>query len=394
MKKKEAGYLKTFFNKATKGFTDPTDYLVADITGNGKYIGTIIEANQNSDTSFCWLEGDERIYVDDAKTPAFYGTGTEDYFNSTFYFYLDEYSLQQNGMTNSDLHYHKSMYRFHLTDPINFQKYIRFQIEHGDYNNKLGNYQSLAFAYVQSSNYVITDSIDVGKTISEQQHQYTMSNGKIVIDKISAFEGEKYMNVLRHDGYSISDSTEFTVIISPQNKGVRLLRTFDYSIKNQTANVFVDDSLVGQWLNAGFNTTSMFREEYFVVPEKFTANKSSLKVKIVNVNSSSRWTELYYKVYSIVDSSLVTETKNFVNDLSFKISPTLTRDKITIQANDERITSIALYNDSGVLISIFRKEPKDFSSIIDLSRYASGTYYISILQQNNVLKTEKIILVH
>ncbi|MDB5227878.1 MAG: hypothetical protein JWN78_2071, partial [Bacteroidota bacterium] len=365
--KKETGYLKTYFNKGTKGFSDRTDYLVADITGKGRYVGTVIEADQNSDTSFCWLEGDERIYVDEARTPVFYGTGTEDYFNSTFYFYLDEYSLQQSGMTNSDLYYHKSMYRFHLTDPINFQKNIRFQIEHGDYNNKLGNYQSLAFAYVQPSNYLLTDSIDVGNTISEQQHQYITPNGKIYIDKISAFEGEKYTELLRQDGYSISDSTQFRVNISSQNKGVRLLKTFDYSIKNQAANVFVDDSLVGQWLNAGFNTTSMFREEYFVIPEKYTANKSTLQIKMVNVNVSSRWTELYYKVYSVVDSFVISTGKNSVTALSYKIFPTITKNKVTIQTNDERVTSYVITNSFGDLITNINVDPKSFTTTIDLS---------------------------
>ena len=75
-----------------KDYSDNTDYVVANIEGKGKYVGTMIEAGQVNDTFFCWLEGDEHIYVDDAKTPAFIGTGTEDYFNSTFYFILDEYN--------------------------------------------------------------------------------------------------------------------------------------------------------------------------------------------------------------------------------------------------------------------------------------------------------------
>ncbi|MCO5249234.1 MAG: DUF2961 domain-containing protein, partial [Chitinophagales bacterium] len=89
--KREVGYFKTFYNKDSKAATDSTDYLVAKIEGRGVLVGTVMEVNQNDNTITCWLEGDEHIYIDNSLTPQFIGTGTEDYFNSTFYFYFDEY---------------------------------------------------------------------------------------------------------------------------------------------------------------------------------------------------------------------------------------------------------------------------------------------------------------
>lgn len=390
--KKELGYFKTIHNKAIKNYSDNTDYLVANIDGKGKYVGTIIEAVQVNDTFFCWLEGDEHIYVDDAQTPVFIGTGTEDYFNSTFYFFFDEYSLQQNGCTNSDDFYHKSMYRFHLTDPINFEKNIRFQIEHGDFNNKLGIYNSLAFLYVQPSSCVLTDSLDVGNTISEQLHNYTTPNNKIFINKNSSFEGEKYQQILQHDGYAITDSVEFVATVSPFNKGVRLLRTLDYSNKNQTANIYIDNNFVGTWCNAGFNNFSSFRDEYFVIPESYTKNKSSISIKCVNQNPSTKWTELMYKVYSIIDSSLITTVKNQMSS-TYKIFPTITNHSVSIQNYDSQNSTFVLQNNTGEILQIIKNQKSNITTL-DLNKYAAGVYFISILQDDKIIKTEKIILVH
>lgn len=390
--KNEVGYFKTIYNKAFKDYNDNTDYLVAIVDGKGRYVGTIIEAEQVSDTFFCWLEGDEHIYVDDAKTPAFIGTGTEDYFNSTFYFILDEYSLQQNGCTNSDDFYHKSMYRFHLTDPINFEKNIRFQIEHGDFNNKLGYYNSLAFLYVQPSKCLLSDSLDVGNTNSELVHQYTTPNNKIAIDKTSSFEGEKFQQTLTQDGYAITDSVQFKVNINRFNKGVRLLRTFDFTSKNQQANIYVDDSLVGEWLNAGFNNYSKFREEYFNIPEKYTKNKSSITIKCVNKNPASKWTELYYKVYSIVDSTTVTSIQNNVSQ-SYLVYPTITQNIVNIETKDNRISSFIIFNQDGKLLKAINSYQQKITTI-DLSEFADGVYFITILQDDKAINTEKIVLVH
>ncbi len=391
--RKETGYLKTVLRKETKGFSDKSDYLVTDVNGSGKYIGTVIEADQNNDTAFCWLEGDERIYVDGARTPVFYGTGTEDYFNSTFYFFFDEYSLAQNGTTNSDDFYHKSMYRFHLTDPIYFEKHLRFQIEHGDFNNKLGNYQSLAFFYLQSTICVLTDSLDVGNINSELPHQYAVSNAKISISKNASFEGDPYQSLSLQDGYAIPDSSVFKVTIYPNNKGVRLLRTFDYSIKNQQAKVYVDDSLVGFWLNAGFNITSQLREEYFDIPTKYTSGKTTFKIKMLNDNATN-WTELFYKVYTVVDSSVLSSMKQTAVSNHFSVFPSVTNDFVTVYNNDLHPASVKIVNTYGKVLREFPSADFRNPFRISLSEYPSGIYFITILQEDKILKTEKVLLIH
>ncbi|MDB5226536.1 MAG: hypothetical protein JWN78_729, partial [Bacteroidota bacterium] len=51
-------------------------------------------------------------------------------------------------------------------------------------------------------------------------------------------------------------------------------------------------------------------------------------------------------------------------------------------------------NSSGDLMTNINMDPKSSITVIDLSHYSAGNYYISILQHDKVLKTEKIILVH
>jgi len=94
------------------------------------------------------LEGWERIYVDGEETPSISGTGTEDYFNSGFYFSTGTYSAPYWGCTVRDyLNSRCAAYRFHIPDPIPFQKSIVVDMDHGYTNQVSGNYSSVAYWY-------------------------------------------------------------------------------------------------------------------------------------------------------------------------------------------------------------------------------------------------------
>ena len=106
------------------------DYLVLDTDGPGYYVGTVYAVRTRSPAWFG--EGDEKIYIDGESTPSIRGTGTEDYFlsawglklNSTPYFgvpYLNQHARIIGQMTCS--------YRWHIEDPIVFDKSIRFTFE-------------------------------------------------------------------------------------------------------------------------------------------------------------------------------------------------------------------------------------------------------------------------
>ena len=390
---KETGYFKTAFRREVKLANDSSDYLLADIDGRGVLVGTILEVNQDDNTITCWLEGDEHIYIDGAKTPQFIGTGTEDYFNSTFYFYFDEYSLPQNGMTNSDYFFHRSMYRYHLTDPIYFENNLRFQIEHGDYNNKQGNYSSLLFYYWKPSETILTDSIDIGNPASEALHQYETTSSKVFLKKNLAFEGEKFLYKELHDGYAIQDYSSWVAKIDAQNNGVRLLRVFDYTYKNQSAEVYIDDTLVGIWLNPGFNTNNYARDDFFDIPAKYTQGKSSIKIRIVNTNTDEVWTEMYYKVFSrINESGTITDIKEIKAYKPFSIYPTITQNRVSIDNKDNEVYRLRIFDSNGKILKDL-DYLYDYTKTIDLSHLSSGLYFLQIIQSDKIVQTEKVIVI-
>jgi D-arabinan exo alpha-(1,3)/(1,5)-arabinofuranosidase (non-reducing end) len=107
------------------------DYVLLDTRGEGQYVGTVMSVQSRS--PYWFGEGDARIYVDGDTLPTIQGTGTEDYFLSAWG--LDRHTWPYFGCTYlsadpSDLGMRATMYRWHIVDPIRFEKSLRFTFEH------------------------------------------------------------------------------------------------------------------------------------------------------------------------------------------------------------------------------------------------------------------------
>ncbi|MGA2499478.1 MAG: glycoside hydrolase family 172 protein [Tepidisphaeraceae bacterium] len=106
------------------------DYVVLDAEGRGHYVGTVLSVRTRSPEWFG--EGDEKIYLDDDKTASIWGTGTEDYFLCAWG--LRKCSFPYFGVPHTDpwgaLGGQTTAYRWHVADPIVFQKRIRVTFEH------------------------------------------------------------------------------------------------------------------------------------------------------------------------------------------------------------------------------------------------------------------------
>ena len=122
---------------------------ILETTGRGHYVGTLISMHPERGRQIGYLEGDERIFLDGEMEPSVIGTGTEDYFSSGWYYITGEYSAPYHGVTVKDEEQGRiSSYRWHIEDPIPFQKSLRFEIEHGGVNDMPGvEYASVAFWY-------------------------------------------------------------------------------------------------------------------------------------------------------------------------------------------------------------------------------------------------------
>ncbi|MGL6194228.1 MAG: glycoside hydrolase family 172 protein [Thermoguttaceae bacterium] len=106
------------------------DYLILDAVGKGHYVGTVLSGRARSPEWFG--EGDEKFYIDGDEKPTIQGTGTEDYALNAWgmgtgtYPYFGVSILEGEwGMVG----WHTTIYRWHIVEPIHFEKSLRVEIE-------------------------------------------------------------------------------------------------------------------------------------------------------------------------------------------------------------------------------------------------------------------------
>lgn len=133
-------------NLQGKNAEGKSNYVVLDTTGKGKYVGTVLSAQMNQDGWFG--EGDDMLFIDGAEQPSILGTGTEDYFNDAWGF--REFAFPYHGVSlweGSKTGDRVTAYKWHITDPIAFQKSLRVTLEHGHANDRQDDWYSAAFWY-------------------------------------------------------------------------------------------------------------------------------------------------------------------------------------------------------------------------------------------------------
>lgn len=167
-----AGYFHAWWNREMTEWDGSEDginldgkenYLILDAEGKGHYAGCVMGIDNR--TPMWYGEGDDMIFVDGEELPpSLHGTGTEDYFN-TAWCPRQEYNSPYHGtilvsnLESSRQPWEKddwsanswlgkySMYRFHIEDPIIFNKSLRLTIEHGHANELANDYSSVAYWY-------------------------------------------------------------------------------------------------------------------------------------------------------------------------------------------------------------------------------------------------------
>jgi hypothetical protein len=124
------------------------NYTILEATGEGHYVGTALFMQNRRGRGLGFLEGDEMVWVDGNTKPSLYGTGTEDYFSSGWYYDRGTYSANYHGVPIKDTTLGRvSSYRWHIEDAIPFKKSIKFTIEHGHANDHEADYSSVAYWY-------------------------------------------------------------------------------------------------------------------------------------------------------------------------------------------------------------------------------------------------------
>ena len=117
-------------------------------TGRGQFVGVVLSVLVNQ--SEWWGEGDDLFFIDGATTPSIAGTGTEDYFLGSLDWGTTPYTTPLYGafrLGDESIGSRYTAYRFHLEEPITFERSIVAGIEHGSANVRSDSYYATAYWY-------------------------------------------------------------------------------------------------------------------------------------------------------------------------------------------------------------------------------------------------------
>jgi len=287
------------------------DFIDMEARGRGKFIG-ISASMQGVDPDIrtqcgspyiCFLEGDERVYVDGSLSPDIHGTGTEDYFNGGWYFIMGTFSLPLHGNPSRPIDglMQINAYRIHLGDSVPFESSLKFGREVGAANNITARYSSVAYSYLKGDKWlVLTDELDVGDGSSEAQHSYS-AEGSAVTEITSSYEGAEG-SLITDSGRRIQEQSSFVLYVNAGNKGARLRVRKDMGEGIQKARVFINGNLIGTWYLPELNPFKRWRDADIEIPEGYIRGKDSITISVKNYDTEG-WNEYHYWIYSRLDNS-------------------------------------------------------------------------------------------
>jgi len=358
-----------YFHATYRDHGTPTlgqDLVVLDtrqIEGAGDWCGSFVGMSWifSEQAVLTTLEGDPRIFLDDAEGPQGYGTGTEEWGGGGNYWSGSRMTLPLVGhpvgapspaQSQGPEDEIESAYRFLLADLFPFGKNARVQLEHGGLNDSTEHYRSVAYWYgLPGACLRVTDRLHVSDTGDEASHDYVSPDASAPFELTSRYElgpdtlqGQIVFPTSTDTGRTTTTSTEMTFAIDPENVGVLLRRKLDYGYPDQRADVFVADVALpgappppfhpaGTWLTAGSNRCNFswpsaagelgasqqiletsnrrFRDDEMLLPPLLTRGRTAIRVRFVFrpvgkpvypglAPVPEAWSELRYTVYSYV----------------------------------------------------------------------------------------------
>lgn len=252
-----------------------------------------------------YLEGDERFYVDGSSSPAWHGTGTEDFYESGWYFrdgttYLMPTAgnpAYESGVDGCQYDC-TGAYRLMLSDAVPFGDGFVAGIQHGPQNEDLADYSSTAYWYGGlGPEQRKSDDVDLADSANRTQHAY-QAGGETVSPLNSSFEGGLNPAPFTRDTATATGGVSFQARLEDANSGVRLRRLGDQNTAYQQAEVQVDGQPAGTWLQPLGNPYHRWLEDTFDLPPALTAGKSSVHIEIVPVSGAPGWSASRYTVFS------------------------------------------------------------------------------------------------
>lgn len=123
-----------------------SNYVLLETTGAGAYIGCNHSVYHFQGT--WWGEGDDMIFIDDDTwPPSMHGTGSEDYFCQGWGMQNNAFPFAGSILHEGEKPPYQVSYRWHLPDPVRFNKRIKVTMEHGHANHLSDDWSTTAYWY-------------------------------------------------------------------------------------------------------------------------------------------------------------------------------------------------------------------------------------------------------
>lgn len=256
------------------------DYVFLSAGGTGKLVGLSMGLSTPPGMPYGLqnLQGNEQIYLDGNRTPAYLGTGTEDFFQGGWYFQHGPFTLPSQGspvqVVGPHFSAHLAAYRLFLADALPFYRGLWGGLQVGPLANLSADYSSVAFWYgLPHGSLRDAQRISPAATVP--------AAGAAALGPLtSVFQGRWNGSPSTATGVRAA-SAAFRLPVSPGNAGVLLRARFDQCPGRQAARVYVDGALVGLWLQPQSDCAERWRESTFLLPAAATHGRSSIAVRLV-----------------------------------------------------------------------------------------------------------------
>lgn len=279
-----------FHATLTSQCTAAGDMPVFAHRGAGKLVGLAARYRADGVIDRAYLEGDERVQVDDAPAPAWYGTGVEDLHDGGFYFdqgaFLRE--LGGAGLVDVDGSGETAAYRVFATDPVVYTSALRLTQEAG--LSPAQPVPTCARHVVQGyrrdrPTVVSYGRFEVGDAAAVAAHAYVLPPSATCATQVGMFGDEpptpRSASVCRTTG----GSTRFHFVLREAAGSLRLRRTIDVGIGMPgsiagapAANVIVDGVTVGRFPPAASNPARRWQQQEILLGVAAQAGVLELEV--------------------------------------------------------------------------------------------------------------------
>ncbi len=375
------GYLHAHYHKVSTDLSD-NDVSLLNIGGHGKLVAVILNGDG---PKIDWLEGDDRVYIDNMNTPLIHGTGTEDIFSGGDYFLLGERNLPFGSFNYGEENYY-NMHRSFVSDPIYFRDGLLFNLQRGGDNDIRANYNSMVFYYLNDKEplYSQQEFLNISENGAAVQRYDHNQFGGTYMQGAGTFDGT-YDNIPVHNnGFNSIDSSEFTAIIPQNNDGIILHRGMSYEEDGQCAKVYANDQYVGEWCTMGKNAYNLWSEDVFMIPAEYTNSSEEMTFKFVA--EKGNWSELYYRInviggeFGVISSSQEEQHYSLAADMF----PNPMRNRGLLKIHNPNIGSYKIHviDATGKIQRIYENLG---SSLIEIERenLSPGFYILMVYDEDN-----------